>query len=379
MTFANLGLQPKIIRALDEAGYSHPTSIQSKAIPKALRGFDILASACTGTGKSAAFLLPALQMATTPTRHSGPRVLILAPTRELTIQIHELAKKYGKYMKRVRMVSLYGGVPIAPQLRLLSSPPEVLIATPGRLLDLIKRGALSLSNIQMWILDEADRMLKMGFKEPIEEIASMLSQKRQTLFFSATLDAGVSKLSQHLLKKPLEIKGSHQERQSKWISQRLLIAQDLRHKNRLLGLLLQRDYLGPIVIFVSTKHHAGALLKSLRHQGHLTVGLHGDMQQKERNLAIKKMREGHSRILVATDVASRGIDIEKVGCVINFDLPRTVEDYIHRIGRTGRAGRVGTSYSFVYKKEKKLIQEIEAFTGASIEVSKESDLNHIDS
>ncbi len=368
MSFKELSLHPDILKAVQESGYETPTPIQQKAIPKILRGFDLRASAQTGTGKTAAFILPALHRLTTPSAvHShGPRVLILVPTRELAMQVAAEAAKYSKHLSRVKTVCIYGGAPYPVQNRQLSKPYEILVATPGRLIDHINRGKIKFDRLEMLILDEADRMLDMGFIEPVEEIAAKTPSTRQTLLFSATLKGNVLKLSERLLNKPMEIRVSSEFEKHENIEQRLHNVDGLDHKYRLLGHLLTDQELNQAIVFTSTKRQADVLVEKLLKEGHTAAVLHGDMNQRQRTKTITQLRQEKLRILVATDVAARGIDVQTISHVINFDLPNNAEDYVHRIGRTGRAGAKGIALSFAASKDMHLLKRIEQFTGQKI-------------
>lgn len=369
MSFDNLGLHPKILKAVSAAGYNKPTDIQLKAIPKIVRGFDLRASAQTGTGKTAAFLLPALHRLVTPSKKSGkgPRVLILVPTRELAMQIMQQAEKYGRFLQKQKTVCIVGGVPYPKQLRALSHPCDILIATPGRLIDFIEQKKIQFSRLEMLVLDEADRMLDMGFLKPVEKIVGETPADRQTLLFSATLQGSVVKLSERLLNKPMEIAVNTEKTKHENIKQKLHYVDDLNHKNRLLDHILSQEDVFNTIVFTSTKRHADQLVKELRVKGHLTGALHGDMNQRQRTRTIAQLKNGKISILVATDVAARGIDVQSITHVINFDLPNNAEDYVHRIGRTGRAGAQGTAFSFVGNRDAHMIKQIKAFTGQSLE------------
>ena len=371
MSFDKLNLHPKILQAISKAKYPEPTKIQQKAIPKILSGFDLRASAQTGTGKTAAFLLPALNRLTTPSTlpGKGPRVLILAPTRELAMQISVQAEKYSEYLNRVKTVCIYGGAPYHAQMRKLSRPYDILIATPGRLIDYLNRRTISFSRLEMLILDEADRMLDMGFIEPVEQIVDATPESRQTLMFSATLQGPVLKLSEKLLNKPEEIVIHAKREQNKNITQKLYYADDLHHKNRLLDHFLNEEEVEHAIVFTATKRHADQLVDELYDKGFQAAALHGDMNQRQRTRTIAQLRSGRVKILVATDVAARGIDVQSITHVINFDLPNGVEDYVHRIGRTGRAGAKGTALSFAAGRDTALVKRIEAFTGQQIDVA----------
>lgn len=365
MTFQDLNLHSDILKALEEAGLSTPTPIQTSAIPKIMQGLDIRASAQTGTGKTAAFILPALMKLIEPSKVAGygPRVLILVPTRELAMQVANEAAKFSKHLTRAKTVCIYGGSPYPIQNRQLSRPFDILVATPGRLIDHMERGRIDFSRLEMLILDEADRMLDMGFIEPVEQIASKTPSNRQTLMFSATMKGSVMNLSKRLLKNPVEIAVESTRENHDNIEQRLHNVDNLGHKNRLLDHLLSDPGLNQAIVFTSTKSHADQLVDQLVEYGHDAAALHGDMNQRQRTRTISQLRQGKIRILVATDVAARGIDILTISHVINFDLPHSVEDYVHRIGRTGRAGASGIALSFASAKDMQLVRRIEQFTG----------------
>jgi superfamily II DNA/RNA helicase len=364
MTF-NL-LHEKIQKAISELGHTTPTPIQAQAIPKALEGCDLQASAQTGTGKTAAYMLPALHKLATPAPGKGPRILILVPTRELAMQVAKEAAKYSKYLPNVKTVCVYGGMPYPLQNKQLAKPYDILVATPGRLIDHLERGRIQLSRIQMLILDEADRMLDMGFVEPVEHIASLTPKTRQTLLFSATLKGNVMKLSRRLLSNPLEISIEPTYEEQANIEQQVHTVDNIDHKYRLLNHLLDDKSMGQVIIFTATKHQADQLADKLEVDGYPAGALHGDMNQRQRTRTILALRKGAIRILVATDVAARGIDIPSISHVINFDISMSAEDYVHRIGRTGRAGATGVAISFAAHRDMRLIQEIERFTGKKL-------------
>lgn len=370
LSFTDLNLHPAILRALDDAGYSTPTPIQAQAIPEILAGGDLMASAQTGTGKTAAFTLPALNLLATlhPSKSRGPRILVLVPTRELAQQVNDAARKYGKYM-RARTVSIVGGMPYPLQNKLLSQPLDILVATPGRLLDHMERGRIDLSRLQMLVLDEADRMLDMGFMPDVERICNALTADRQTLLFSATLDGVIGNLALKLLKDPKTIQVAAQKEKHANIEQRLHFVDDMAHKNKLLEHLLISPDVNQAIVFTSTKRHADLLAEDLYAAGHKSAALHGDMTQGARNRTLTKLRRGDLRVLVATDVAARGIDVHGISHVINYDLPKFAEDYVHRIGRTGRAGNSGIAVSFASHADRYQVRKIEQFTGQRIEAS----------
>lgn len=369
MSFESLNLHPTILRAVLEAGYDTPTAIQAKAIPEALQGHDIMASAQTGTGKTAAFTLPALNLLATPheSKSRGPRILVLTPTRELAAQVNEAARKYGKYI-RARTVSIVGGMPYPLQNKLLSQPLDILVATPGRFIDHLDRGRIDLSRLQMLVLDEADRMLDMGFMPDVERICEALPKERQTLLFSATLD-GIMHIGKQFQKNPITIQVAGQKEKHANIEQRLHFVDDMNHKNKLLEHLLIAPDVNQTIIFTSTKRHADLLAEDLYAAGHKTAALHGDMTQGARNRTLTKLRQGDVKVLVATDVAARGIDVQGISHVINYDLPKFAEDYVHRIGRTGRANNTGIAISFASNVDRHLLRKIEQYTGQKLEAA----------
>jgi superfamily II DNA/RNA helicase len=315
-------------------------------------------------------MLPALNLLATPheSRSRGPRILVLTPTRELAAQVNEAARKYGKYM-RARTVSIVGGMPYPLQNKLLSQPLDILVATPGRLLDHMERGRIDLSRLQMLILDEADRMLDMGFLPDVERICEQLTAERQTLLFSATLDGDIARIAKQILKNPKTIQVAAQKEKHANIEQRLHFVDDMTHKNKLLEHLLIAPEVNQTIIFTSTKRHADVLAEDLYAAGHKTAALHGDMTQGARNRTLTKLRHGDVKVLVATDVAARGIDVHGITHVINYDLPKFAEDYVHRIGRTGRANNTGIAISFASNMDRHLLRKIEQYTGNRLEAS----------
>lgn len=368
MDFQDLDLHPALKKAIKNLGYNSPTPIQERAIPLIEEGKDLLASAQTGTGKTAAFLLPVLNKLAKPAKKPPhqPKVLILVPTRELALQVSAEAEKYCKYLPHIKVVTIFGGVPYPIQKRKLSRPYEILVATPGRLMDHMERGKIKLSKIETFILDEADRMLDMGFIDDVETIAETIPEESQTLLFSATLNKNINRLARNLLKNPEEIEITPPETKHENIDQKIHNVDDLHHKHRLLEHLLTDESLNQAIVFTSTKSYADQLVDDLLENGHDAAALHGDMNQRKRTKTIAQMRDGKVRILVATDVAARGIDVPAVSHVINFDLPRTAEEYVHRIGRTGRAGASGIAFSFVSQKDRGLVREIEKYTGQNL-------------
>ena len=365
--FDQLNLHNDILKAVETSGYTEPTDIQKQAIPLVLDGQDLLASAQTGTGKTAAFLLPILNKLSSGERKGLPRALILAPTRELALQIEAQAKKYSRYLRGFKTVCVLGGAPMGVQMRKLSKPFDLLIATPGRLIDFLDRKKVNISEIEILVLDEADRMLDMGFIDPVKKIAAKTPADRQTLLFSATMPKSVIKLSEHLLSDPTEVKIHHQHEKNENIQQNLHYADDLGHKNRLLDHILNEKSLANAIVFTSTKRHASKLLRELQDKGYQTGAMHGDMSQRQRTRTISQLKNGKINILVATDVAARGIDVKSITHVINFDLPQNVEDYVHRIGRTGRAGAKGKALTFVTHRESYFVKKIEKYTGQPID------------
>jgi len=369
MSFESLNLHPAILKAIADSGYTQPTPIQTQAIPEVMAGHDLMASAQTGTGKTAAFILPALNRLATPSavRSKGPRVLVLTPTRELAQQVCDAASKYGKHM-RVKVISILGGMPYPVQNRLLSGFVDILVATPGRLIDHLERGRIDFSRLEMLVLDEADRMLDMGFSEDVERIANATPASRQTLLFSATLEGVVGSLAAQLMKEPKKISIAAAKTKHENIEQRMLFADDVAHKNKLLSHILTGIDVNQAVVFTATKRDADSLADSLAAQGHAVAALHGDMSQRERNRTLQNLRRGNLRVLVATDVAARGIDVPGISHVINFDLPKFAEDYVHRIGRTGRGGASGIAISFASNRDALLLKRIERYTEQRIDM-----------
>ncbi|HLB52571.1 MAG TPA: DEAD/DEAH box helicase [Chlamydiales bacterium] len=364
MPFSFLNAVPEILKSLTELGYVTPTPIQEAAIPKILEGEDVLASAQTGSGKTAAFLFPAFhKIKTAPASKSiGPKVLILVPTRELAMQVAAQAVKYSKYMEKVKTVCLFGGSPYPDQIKQLSRPYEILVATPGRLMDHMERGRINFSQVQLFVLDEGDRMLDMGFVKPVEHIASHLPKGVQTVMFSATFEKAVLNLAKSLMKNPCHINLGQATKRHENIEQALYFADNLQHKLRLLDHLLPTILPQQTIVFTATKFFTEELGEKLKENGFSVGILHGDLDQRRRTRTIRQLREGTIEILVATDVAARGIDVPTIGYVINFDLPANIEDYIHRIGRTGRAESKGTALSFALAKDRPLIDKIATLT-----------------
>ena len=367
MSFSSLNLNPAILQALTASGYTEPTPVQAQAIPASLAGQDLMCSAPTGTGKTAAFVLPALQRLLQPAKPGrGPRVLVLTPTRELAMQVTSAVEKYSKFMPRVRTGTVLGGMPYPRQRKLLDSPLDILVATPGRLIDFIDQGKVDFSRMELLVLDEADRMLDMGFIKPVERISGATPAGRQTMLFSATLDGNIATLGKRLLRAPKLIECEATQANHDNIEQRLHYVDDGSHKHRLLDHLLRDADLTQAIVFTATKRGADRLSETLNGKGHASATLHGDMNQSQRNRTLANLRSGHVRVLVATDVAARGIDVSGITHVINFDLPRAAEDYVHRIGRTGRAGASGIAISFAAPDEGHQLKQIERYTGQQI-------------
>jgi superfamily II DNA/RNA helicase len=368
LSFAEFSFHPLVLKALDAAGYTAPTPVQAAAIPPALAGRDLLATAETGTGKTAAFVLPALQRIATSLkpRVRGPRVLVLTPTRELASQITKAARQYGKFL-HLNIIEIVGGMPYRQQLQLMARPLDIVVATPGRLIDHLERRRLDLSELEVLVFDEADRMLDMGFIDAVEQIAAACPPNRQTLFFSATLDRPIAKIAARLLRDPERIAVSSTA-SAPDIEQRLHQVDDLSHKHRLLHHWAASSELGKGIVFAATKRDVDQLARDLARAGHSAAALHGDMDQRARNRTLDRLRSGGLRLLVATDVAARGIDVRDISHVINFDLPRNTEDYVHRIGRTGRAGASGVAISFAGRAERDMVARIERFTGTPLAV-----------
>ncbi len=367
MSFTNIQIDDALLRAISACGYVAPTDIQRAAIPAALAGSDIFASAQTGTGKTAAFVIPALQRITQPatTRGRGPRVLILTPTRELANQVTESVRNLGRFL-RLKSATVVGGVAYPPQLRMLERPLDLLVATPGRLMDHMENRRADLSRVEILVLDEADRMLDLGFVDAVRTIAAATPSSRQTLLFSATLEGRVMAIANDLLRNPVEIRLSTVIDRHEGIEQCVHQADDLAHKERLLDHWIAQEELTQALIFTATKRDADRLAQTLAARGHSSAALHGDMPQRDRNRIMERMKMQNLRLLVATDVAARGLDIRTLSHVINYDLPMVAEDYIHRIGRTGRAGATGTAISFVGPGDWVRLAGIERLTGARL-------------
>ena len=358
MSFENLGLEAELLRAVKEQGYETPTPIQREAIPHILEGHDILAGAQTGTGKTAGFTLPMLQLL--EKRPSGPRrvrALVLTPTRELAAQVNESVRTYGKY-RPVRTMEIYGGVSPRPQITKIQRGVDVVIATPGRLLDHVRQGNIDLSSVEMFVLDEADRMLDMGFIRDIRQIIKHLPTTRQNLLFSATFSKEIRELANKLLDHPAEIQVAQRNTTADRVEQRAYPV-DKARKRELLSEMIGRGNWQQVLVFTRTKHGANRLEKQLNQDGITADAIHGNKGQGARTRALRDFKSGKVRVLVATDIAARGLDIDKLPHVVNFELPHVPEDYVHRIGRTARAGQDGTAVSLVCVDELKLLKGIE--------------------
>ncbi len=399
LAFADLGLCPEIIRIFEAEGYVSPTTIQQRAIPVALAGGDVLGSSQTGSGKTLAFMAPVIQRlaqmekertergerpAVVSARSSSsserggrrpsyqpakPFVLVLTPTRELALQVTNAAKTYGQFLKRLQVVSVLGGMPYPQQLAALSKQPEIIVATPGRLIDHLKSGKIDLSGLATLVLDEADRMLDMGFIDDIETIVAATPATRQTLLFSATIDNRIGSLTKRLLNSPERIEILQRTDRPANITQSIHWVDDRTHKDRLLMHLLKDEALDQAVVFTATKSSADELADTLADAGFTSAALHGDLPQSARTRTLRALREQRVQILVATDVAARGIDVPTITHVFNYDLPKFAEDYVHRIGRTGRAGRSGIAVSLVHHAEMQMVRRIENFTKQPLPIS----------
>jgi superfamily II DNA/RNA helicase len=366
MNFADLGLGPEILKAVEEAGYTTPTPIQEQAIPVVLMGRDVLGVAQTGTGKTAGFTLPMIEiLAGSRAKARMPRSLILAPTRELAAQVAENFEKYGKY-HRLTMARLIGGESFSDQEKLLDRGVDVLIATPGRLMDLFGRGRILLNDVKILVIDEADRMLDMGFIPDVERIVAMLPKIRQTLFFSATMAPEIKRLADAFLMNPKEISVARQSTTAALVSQYLVVCQE-QDKREALRHLIRIEDVKNALIFCNRKRDVDILYRSLAKHGFDVVQLHGDMPQSSRTETLERFKTGAVRLMVCSDVAARGLDISDLSHVFNYDVPHHSEDYVHRIGRTGRAGKEGRAFTFAMPDEGKLWGAIAKLIGKDIE------------
>lgn len=365
--FKALNLHPSIQKALEETGYTEPTPIQNEAIPTLLKGRDLLGCAQTGTGKTAAFALPILHnlyinKVKVQPRHA--RALILAPTRELAIQVHESFTQYGKHL-RIRTAVVFGGVGQNPQIKATANGVDVLVATPGRLLDLIGQGFIKLNQLEVFVLDEADRMLDMGFIHDLKKILKLLPLKRHNLFFSATMPPEIEKLANSILHNPAKVEVTPVSSTAELIDQTVMFVEK-ENKRPLLKEVLQNKDLKKVIVFTRTKHGANKVVEFLGKNKITAEAIHGNKSQSARQRALENFRSGSTRVLIATDIAARGIDVDEISHVINYDLPNVSEDYVHRIGRTARAGRSGYAISFCDSEEKAFLKDIEKLIGKSI-------------
>ncbi|NDV60102.1 DEAD/DEAH box helicase [Bacteroides sp. 519] len=364
MTFEELNIIPSILKAIKEKGYINPTQIQEEAIPVVLAKKDVLGCAQTGTGKTASYAIPViqlLQLETAAEKRNGIKALILAPTRELALQISECIDDYAKYT-RIKHGVIFGGVKQQPQNEMLRRGVDILVATPGRLLDMMNQGCIKLNQIRYLVLDEADRMLDMGFIHDIKKILSKLPVNRQTLLFSATMPGAILSLTKSILKKPVNINVTPQYSPVETIEQ-LVYFVEKKDKNSLLISILQKAENQSVLVFSRTKHNANKIVRKLGIAGIASEALHGNKSQTSRQNALSNFKSGKTRVIVATDIASRGIDINELPMVINYDLPDVAETYIHRVGRTGRAGNTGTAVTFCSQDERKLVENIQKLMG----------------
>jgi len=368
MSFKNLGLQQEIVQAIAEKGYTEATPIQMKVIPLVIEGHDILASAQTGTGKTAGFTLPLLQVLMNAGKNQhkhAVRALILTPTRELAAQVGENVKAYGRHLPFKTQV-IFGGVNINGQIRKLQNGVDILIATPGRLLDLISQHVINLSHVEILVLDEADRMLDMGFIHDIKKIIKLMPAKRQNLLFSATFSEEIKKLASGILKNPQTIEVAKQNAPTELVTHTIYPV-DNKRKKELLSFLITTNKWEQVLVFTRTKHGANRLAKQLTTDGIVSDAIHGNKSQSARTKALADFKSGGLKVLVATDIAARGLDIDQLPHVVNFELPNVPEDYVHRIGRTGRAGNEGWACSLVCVDELKLLADIEKLLKRKIE------------
>lgn len=369
-TFAELGLLPELLKAVSEQGYTEPTPIQAQAIPLVLAGRDVMGGAQTGTGKTAGFTLPLLQhlaryasTSVSPARHPV-RALILAPTRELAAQVHESVCTYSKYLP-LRSACIYGGVHMDPQIKQLRSGVEILVATPGRLLDHVQQKTLNLSQVEIVVLDEADRMLDMGFVPDVRRILALLTSRKQGLLFSATFSEDVKKLADSILNHPVLVEVARRNQTNEFISHMVHPVAREKKRELLVHIIKSREMM-QVLVFCGTRLGTNRLAYQLNREGVQAQAIHGDKTQSERTQALEEFKSGKVRVLVATDVAARGLDIDHLPFVVNFDLPNSPEDYVHRIGRTGRAGATGTAISLVCAEEHERLQAIEKMIKLSI-------------
>ncbi len=368
-TFEQFGLQPELMQVIDDVGYEAPTPIQIKTIPLLMEGRDVIGQAQTGTGKTAAFALPILQKL--DPNQKTVQALVLTPTRELGIQVAEALHTYSKRLGNLRTVPIYGGQSIQTQIRRLQSGVQVVVGTPGRIMDHLRRGTLSLASLKMVVLDEADEMLRMGFLEDVEWILSQAPGGVQKALFSATMPKEVRRIADRYLQDPTYVEIEHKTMTVPTTQQRYLIVTDHQKLNALTNVLETEAAPGEaVLIFASTKIRTAELAEKLQARGYAAEAMHGDMNQPQRENVIRRLRSGQLEIVVATDVAARGWDVERISLVINYDIPYDSEAYVHRIGRTGRAGRAGKAVLFVTPRQNRMLREIERFTHQRIEPEK---------
>ena len=362
-SFAELGLSPELLRAVQDAGYDSPTPIQREAIPLALKGRDLMGLAQTGTGKTAAFVLPTIQLLS-----GGPkrlRALVLVPTRELAVQVHASVEKYGVH-SGIEAADIYGGVAIGPQEKALRRGVDFVVATPGRLIDHLERQNVVFDDLEILILDEADRMLDMGFAPQINRIVREIPPYRQTMLFSATMPPEVEALARKYLRKPVVVQVGRRSQAVNTVTHAVYPVPRSRKTSLLLHLLENEVALDSVLIFMRTKHGADKLLGELRQAGVQAEAMHGDRSQAERTRALERFKSGETRVLVATDIAQRGLDIAGISHVVNYDVPQQAEDYVHRIGRTGRAAATGDAYTFMSPDEISMVRLVESVLGQPI-------------
>ena len=370
MQFQDFNLSPQLLKAIDDTGYQCPSDIQKLSIPALLQGKDLMASAPTGTGKTAAFVLPALQrlLNNPPANGRGPRVLVLTPTRELAKQVADNIYTFTKYA-RMTSCSIVGGMPYPPQIKQLRQELDLMVATPGRLIDHINSGRVDFSRLEVLVLDEADRMLDMGFIDDVKKIAALTPASRQTVLFSATLEGEIQRVAQKILKDPERVQVAGVKFKHESISQKIHQVDDYKHKRAMLRHVLSHQDVNQAIVFTATKKRADDLAKQLSEEGHKCSALHGDMKQNWRRRTIEDMQRNKISVLVATDVAARGIDIKGISHVVNFDLPMQPEDYVHRIGRTGRGGATGTAVSLVGPQDWSMLSRMEKLLDTKLELS----------
>ncbi len=357
--FIQLGLSESIANALKEAAFTEPTEIQVKAIPAMLAGKDIMASAQTGSGKTAAFALPVIELLKDPGAY--PRALVLVPTRELAVQVKDQFDRFGKN-NRLRTVTLYGGTGYGPQMKALKRGADIIVATPGRLFDFVQRQLVSLAKIEVLILDEADRLLDMGFMPQVRKLVVKLPRARQTLMFSATIDERIERIASEFLIKPITIRMEEKRIDPSAIDQQIFHINEFG-KDALLLKLIQEQNMSSVLVFTRTRRRASWVKNKLCAANVIAEEIHGDISQNQRERTLKRYRDGLFPVLVATDVAARGLDIPAITHVINYDLPDSPHDYVHRIGRTGRAGRSGVALSFIGEGQRSLVRDIERVIG----------------